>query len=250
MSTATTAPATAPITTDSPAASADSPATARTSADQRRLARLQRAIVDGLEDVKAQDIRVFNTEELSPLFERVIIASANTPRQTRALAASVREAVKQAGFAPPRHEGEDNGEWVIVDCGACVAHIMQPAIRQYYRLEDLWGGRPVRVRLGSAAPSRRTASEDASQGSTPATSARKPRSTATAASATKAPTKAAAKPAAESAAKPAAPARAPRRSSSSGSGGAAVKTVIVQSAAVRKASARSSSSSARKAGSA
>ncbi len=114
--------------------------------------RLQRAIVEGLEDVKAQDIRVFNTEHLSPLFERVIVASGTSNRQTKALAASVRDAVRDAGFAKPRIEGEDNGEWIIVDCGAAVAHIMQPAIRTYYHLEDIWGEKPVRLKLGAPKP--------------------------------------------------------------------------------------------------
>src|SRR6476469_8777769 len=80
--------------------------------------KLQRVIVDGLEDVKAQNIVVFNTEHLSPLFERVIVASGTSNRQTRSLAASVRDAVKSAGAPAPRTEGEDNGEWIIVDCGA------------------------------------------------------------------------------------------------------------------------------------
>ncbi len=111
--------------------------------------KLQRAIVDGLEDVKAQHVAVFNTEHLSPLFERVIIASGTSNRQTKALAASVRDAVKSIGLPPPRTEGEDNGEWIIVDCGAAVAHIMQPAIRQYYQLEELWGDKPVRMKLES-----------------------------------------------------------------------------------------------------
>jgi len=108
--------------------------------------KLQRAIVDGLEDVKAQDIRVFNTEALSPLFERVIIASGTSNRQTKALASSVRETVKSRGQAVLRTEGEENGEWIIVDCGAAVAHIMQPSIRDYYHLEEIWGGKPVRLK--------------------------------------------------------------------------------------------------------
>ncbi len=119
---------------------------------KKDVAKLQRAIVDGLEDVKAQDIQVFNTEHLSPLFERVIVASGTSNRQTKALAASVRDAVKEAGFPTPRTEGEENGEWIIVDCGAAVAHIMQPSIRQYYRLEELWGEMPVRLKLGAAKP--------------------------------------------------------------------------------------------------
>jgi ribosome-associated protein len=109
--------------------------------------KLQRAIVDGLEDVKAHDIVVFNTEHLSPLFERVIIASGTSNRQTRALAASVRDSVKSRGMQVMRTEGEDNGEWIIVDCGAAVAHIMQPAIRTYYHLEEIWGDKPVRMKM-------------------------------------------------------------------------------------------------------
>ena len=114
--------------------------------------KLQRAIVDGLEDVKAQDIAVFNTEHLSALFERVIIATGSSNRQTKALAASVRDAVREAGFPKPRTEGEENGEWIIVDCGAAVAHIMQAAIRQYYSLEEIWGEKPVRLKFGAALP--------------------------------------------------------------------------------------------------
>jgi len=114
--------------------------------------RLQRAIVDGLEDVKAHDIEVFNTEHLSPLFERVIVASGTSNRQTKALASSVRDAVREAGFPKPRIEGEENGEWIIVDCGAAVAHIMQPAIRQYYHLEEIWGDKPVRMKFGAPKP--------------------------------------------------------------------------------------------------
>src|SRR5215212_5974328 len=114
--------------------------------------KLQRAIVDGLEDVKAHNIVVFNTEHLSPLFERVIVASGTSNRQTKSLAASVRDAVKAAGDPPPRTEGEDNGEWIIVDCGAAVVHVMQPAIRDYYHLEELWGEKPVKMKIASAAP--------------------------------------------------------------------------------------------------
>lgn len=114
--------------------------------------KLQRAIVDGLEDVKGHDIQVFNTEHLSPLFERVIVASGTSNRQTKALASSVIDAVREAGFPKPRIEGEENGEWIIVDCGPAVAHIMQPAIRQYYHLEEIWGEKPVRVRVGAPKP--------------------------------------------------------------------------------------------------
>jgi ribosome-associated protein len=114
--------------------------------------KLQRAIVDALEDVKAQEIVVFDTEAMSPLFERVIIASGTSNRQTKALAASVRDKVREAGFPKPRIEGEDNGEWIIVDCGSAVAHIMQPTIRSYYNLEEIWGDKPVRLKLGAPKP--------------------------------------------------------------------------------------------------
>lgn len=117
------------------------------SSTKRDILKLQRILVDALEDVKAKDIQIFNTEHLSPLFERVIIASGNSNRQTRALAASVRDAVRATGADKPRMEGEDNGEWVIVDCGAAVVHIMQPIIREYYRLEEIWGDKPVKMRL-------------------------------------------------------------------------------------------------------
>ena len=130
---------------------------------KKDLTKLQRAIIDGLEDVKAQDIQVFDTEHLSPLFERVIVATGTSNRQTKAIASSVRDAVKKAGFATPRHEGEASGEWIIVDCNQAVVHIMQPAIRQYYRLEEIWGEKPVRVKLGGAKVSKRTALEDARQ---------------------------------------------------------------------------------------
>jgi ribosome-associated protein len=119
---------------------------------KRNIQRLQRAIVDGLEDVKAQDIRVFDTSQLSPLFERVIIAAGTSNRQTKALAASVRDKVREAGFPKPRLEGEDNGEWIIVDCGTAVVHVMQPNIRSYYNLEEIWGQTPVRMKFGAAKP--------------------------------------------------------------------------------------------------
>ncbi|OIQ68683.1 ribosomal silencing factor RsfS [mine drainage metagenome] len=115
--------------------------------------KLQRTIVDALEDVKAQDIQVFNTEALTSLFDRVIVASGSSNRQTRALAASVRDRVKAAGGEVRNAEGDASGEWVLVDCGDAVVHIMQPMIRAYYRLEDIWGGRTVHLKRpdGSAA---------------------------------------------------------------------------------------------------
>jgi ribosome-associated protein len=187
-------------------------------AAKKDIQKLQRAIVDGLEDVKAQDIQVFNTEKLSPLFERVVVASGTSNRQTKALAASVRDAVREAGFAKPRMEGEENGEWIIVDCGQAVVHIMQPAIRQYYHLEDLWGETPVRLKFGAdkpvakAAPKKEEAkptslkrSSAAKKGQTEAFPSKAQQQKAAAKSAGKAPArKAAAKAPARKVAKPAA----------------------------------------------
>jgi ribosome-associated protein len=187
--------------------------------------KLQRAIVDGLEDVKAQDIQVFNTEHLSPLFERVIVASGTSNRQTKALASSVRDSVREAGFPKPRIEGEDNGEWIIVDCGAAVAHIMQPAIRQYYHLEEIWGDKPVRLKFGAPKPAtpsapapaaartdakhgtaaKKTAAKTASRGAPPAANkATAKKTTAKKATARKAPAPAAKKSAVGRSAAPAA----------------------------------------------
>src|SRR6201992_4346026 len=114
--------------------------------------KLQRVIIDGLEDVKAQDIKVFNTSHLTALFDRVIVASGTSNRQTKALASSVREGVKEAGGEIISTEGEDIGEWVLVDCGDATVHILQPALRQYYNLEELWGAKPVRIKLSTPNP--------------------------------------------------------------------------------------------------
>jgi ribosome-associated protein len=183
---------------------------------KRSVAKLQRAIVDGLEDVKAQDIQVFNTAHLSSLFERVIIASGTSNRQTKALAASVRDAVREAKFPKPRIEGEDNGEWIIVDCGAAVVHIMQPAFRQYYKLEELWGEKPVRLKLGAVKPvmAKAESTEKTAKTAKSAKSEKEPnlrRSSAAKKGVEEAfPSKAALKKAADAAAKKAAPKRAVR----------------------------------------
>ncbi|MBT9494650.1 MAG: ribosome silencing factor [Paucibacter sp.] len=135
--------------------------------------KLQRAIVDGLEDVKAQNIVVFNTEHLTPLFERVILASGTSNRQTKALASAVRVTVKERGMDVLRCEGEENGEWIIVDCGAAVVHVMQPAIRDYYHLEELWGGKPVKMALGDGKTKLVKASEEDEEEVAPKKAAKK-----------------------------------------------------------------------------
>ena len=108
--------------------------------------KLQRVVVDALEDVKGADIAVYNSTGLTQLFDRVIIASGTSNRQTKALAASVRDKVKAAGGQVVSVEGEETGEWVLVDLGDAIVHVMQPAIRAYYNLEEIWGAKPVSLK--------------------------------------------------------------------------------------------------------
>ncbi len=110
--------------------------------------KLQTLVVDALEDVKGQDIALFDTTHLTSLFDRIAVVAGTSNRQTKALAASVRDKVKAAGGDIVGIEGEDTGEWVLVDLGDMIVHIMQPAIRAYYRLEEIWGEKPVK--LGAA----------------------------------------------------------------------------------------------------
>jgi ribosome-associated protein len=110
--------------------------------------KLQTLVVDALEDVKGQEIVLFDTTGLTSLFDRICIASGTSNRQTKALAASVRDKVKAAGGDVVGIEGEDTGEWVLVDLGDMIVHIMQAPIRAYYRLEEIWGEKPVK--LGAA----------------------------------------------------------------------------------------------------
>jgi ribosome-associated protein len=120
--------------------------------------KLQAIVIDALEDVKAQDIKVFDTVHLTSLFDRIAVVSGTSNRQTKALAASVRDKVKENGGTILSIEGEDTGEWVLVDLGDMIVHIMQPAIRAYYRLEEIWGEKEIK--LGAAKRvSQRTASE-------------------------------------------------------------------------------------------
>lgn len=100
--------------------------------------KMEKAVVAALEDIKARDIVVLKVGHLSPLFERIVIASADSTRQVKALADNVRDKLKALGATVISVEGEDSGEWVLVDLGAIVVHVMQPTIRQYYNLEELW----------------------------------------------------------------------------------------------------------------
>lgn len=123
------------------------------------LKKLQTLVIDALEDVKAQDINVFDTAHLTSLFDRIVIASGTSNRQTKALAASVRDKVKANGGEVLSMEGEDTGEWVLVDLGDIIVHIMQPTIRAYYRLEEIWGDKEVK--FGAA---KRTAKKTEAEG--------------------------------------------------------------------------------------
>lgn len=126
--------------------------------------KLQTLVVDALEDVKAQEIRIFDTTHLTSLFDRVAIASGTSNRQTKALASSVRDKVKAKGGNVVSIEGEDTGEWVLVDLGDMIVHIMQPAIRAYYRLEEIWGDKEVKLgaakRTGTSAAAKKAAETD------------------------------------------------------------------------------------------
>ncbi|AIY40349.1 Iojap protein [Collimonas arenae] len=123
--------------------------------------KLQSLVIDALEDVKAQDIRVYDTVHLTGLFDRIAIASGTSNRQTKALAASVRDKVKENGGNILSVEGEDTGEWVLVDMGDMVVHIMQPAIRAYYRLEEIWGDKEVKFGAAKRISTRTAAEEEA-----------------------------------------------------------------------------------------
>jgi ribosome-associated protein len=114
--------------------------------------RLQRTAITALEDIKARDITVLDVRKLTSLYETLIIATAESNRQVNALAQHVREAMKAAGATIIGVEGEESGEWVLVDCGDIVVHIMQPAVRRYYNLEELWTPPSPRRRSKPEAP--------------------------------------------------------------------------------------------------
>ena len=117
-----------------------------------KLPQLEKLVVTALEDIKGHQIEVINTAKLTPLFERLVIASGDSNRQVRSLARNVEDKVREAGGEILSTEGEDGGEWVLVDLGDVVVHVMQPAIRSYYNLEELWGGKgPERVRRTASA---------------------------------------------------------------------------------------------------
>jgi ribosome-associated protein len=110
----------------------------------------QRLVVEALEDVKGRDIIVYNTARMPSMFERVVIASGDSNRQVKALADRVQERIREGGSRVYGVEGEKAGEWVLVDLGDVVVHIMHPAVREFYNLEEVWGGKTVRLRSAAA----------------------------------------------------------------------------------------------------
>ena len=117
-----------------------------------KLPQLEKLVVAALEDIKGHDIEVINTAKLTPMFERIVIACGDSNRHVRSLAKNVEDKVREAGGQVLSTEGEDSGEWVLVDLGDIVVHVMQPAIRAYYNLEELWRAKPpARARKTAAA---------------------------------------------------------------------------------------------------
>ncbi|OMG56288.1 ribosome silencing factor [Azonexus hydrophilus] len=108
--------------------------------------KLQKIVVSALEDIKGKDIEVINTAKLTSMFDRLVIATGDSSRQVKALAQNVVEKVKEAGGEIISTEGEDGGEWVLVDIGDIVVHVMQPAVRTHYNLEELWQVTPAQRR--------------------------------------------------------------------------------------------------------
>ena len=110
------------------------------------LRRKQRAVVDALEDIKGYDVVVYNTAAMPSMFERVVIASGDSTRQVKALSDHVREKLEALGARVYGVEGEASGEWILVDLGEVVVHIMHPTVREFYNLEEVWGEKPVRFK--------------------------------------------------------------------------------------------------------
>jgi ribosome-associated protein len=124
----------------------------------------QRVVVEALEDIKGKDILVYNTARMPSMFERVVIASGDSNRQVRALADNVQEKIKENGAKVYGVEGEKSGEWVLVDLGDVVVHIMHPTVRDFYNLEEVWGGKSVRVKK---APAKKKAAKPRAKASRP-----------------------------------------------------------------------------------
>ena len=121
----------------------------------------QRVVVEALEDIKGRDILVYNTARMPSMFERVVIASGDSTRQVKALADNVQDKIKENGARVYGVEGEAAGDWVLVDLGDIVVHIMHPTVRDFYNLEEVWGGKPVK--LAKPVPAKKKARGKASR---------------------------------------------------------------------------------------
>lgn len=131
----------------------------------------KKLVIAALEDIKARDIQAIDVRDVTSIFDWIVVATADSARQTKALARHIRDALKESGSAIVGTEGEESGEWILVDAGDIVAHVMQPAAREYYNLEELWGeGKfdkvvnstvPVAPARKRAAPARRKAAPSA-----------------------------------------------------------------------------------------
>lgn len=208
--------------------------------------KLQALVIDALEDVKAQEIRVFDTVHLTSMFDRVAIASGTSNRQTKALAASVRDKVKENGGTVVSMEGEETGEWVLVDLGDMIVHIMQPAIRAYYRLEEIWGEKEVNLgaakRLATAtktpkAPAKKASGHLAASKTASKTAAKTPARKTASKTATKTASKTATKTAVKTAAK----------TSTKAASKTAAKTTAAKKPATKTASKTAAKTAAKKA---
>jgi ribosome-associated protein len=133
----------------------------------------QRAVVEALEDIKGKDIVVYNTARMPSMFERVVIATGDSNRQVRALADNVQERIRALGSRVYGVEGEKGGDWVLVDLGDVVVHIMHPSVRDFYNLEEIWGGKPVRLK--KVAP-KKAAARKAARPAKKRAAAKRPRS--------------------------------------------------------------------------
>ena len=112
----------------------------------------KKLVINALEAIKAHDIQAIDVRKLTALFDWIIVASADSARQTKALARHVQDALKEAGSPLIGTEGQEGGEWVLVDAGDVVAHVMQPAVRSHYNLEELWGEGRFDEVVNSSAP--------------------------------------------------------------------------------------------------
>ena len=126
----------------------------------------KKLVIEALDDIKAHDIQAIDVRKLTSICDWIIVASADSARQTKSLARHVRDRLRESGSSIVGVEGEGTGEWILVDAGDVIAHVMQPAVRSYYNLEELWSeGRfdklvnssaPVKTRKRRAPPARRT----------------------------------------------------------------------------------------------